>query len=193
MIISCLDLCNSLLTCLPSSLFPAASTLNMVADEWSSENLGSCHFSAHNSLSCSEEKPNSPIAFKALQWSGSFHPISHCSSPLPVPTHHSGLPDASSTCLVCSCLNSTCCSLLETFYLIIYLACSFSHQKCGFLNCHILQVFPIPLNKFKATLIFMMHSISSSAYLFLPSMCGLPIYYKIYFLIFFCLSPSTGI
>ena len=30
----------------------------------------------------------------------------------------------------------------------------------------------------------MMHSISSSAYLFLPSICGLPIYYKIYFLIF---------
>jgi len=37
----------------------------------------------------------------------------------------------------------------------------------------------------------MMHSISSSAYLFLPGMCGPPIYYKIYFLIFFivCLPP----
>ena len=63
MIISCLDLCNSLLTCFPSSLFPAASTLNMVADGvvlWKPRSMSLlCSKPCNDFLSHSEEKPKS--------------------------------------------------------------------------------------------------------------------------------------
>ena len=131
-VISCLDLSNSLLTCLSLSLSPATSTLNMVADGvvlWKPR-IMSLLCSKYSVLLRGKTKVSYCLQSTAVIWL--LPPRLLLLSPIPVPTHHSGLPDVSSTCLLCSCLDSTCCSLLESFYLIIYLACSFSHQKCGF-------------------------------------------------------------
>ena len=94
MIISCLDLCNSLLTCLPSSLSLAASTLNMVADGvvlWKPR-IMSLLCSKCSVLLRGKTKLSYCLQSTAVIWLLPPHLLAL--SPTPCPYFHSGLPDA---------------------------------------------------------------------------------------------------
>lgn len=136
MIISCLDLCNSLLTCLPSSLPLAASTLNMVADGvvlWKPRIMSLLC----SRILCLAQRKNQTLLL----------PSKHCSDLAP-PPHLLALSPALSVLIT---RGSRCSPQLHLLlplrnFLPDYLPGlhSFSHQRCGFLNCHILQVFLTP-------------------------------------------------
>ena len=105
MIISCLDLCNSLLTCLPSSLSLAASTLNMVADGvvlWKPRIMSllcsKCSVLLRGKTKLSYCLQSTAVVIWLLP------PHLLALSPTPCPYSSLGAPR-------CSCLNYTCCSL----------------------------------------------------------------------------------